>query len=141
MDTVLTEEYTFGSSLNSGRAKGAKFYPIKTDDDGLDPEDLEAVLAGWDEASKGRKPHVLYTIPCGQVRWCCNVGSFANEAESNRLDTASRALRCHLQNLSKTRYYYVSTPYIILATANHFLSMEDDPYYRRLILILVRSAC
>ncbi len=67
VDTVLTEEYSFGSSLNSGRAKGAKFYPIKTDDDGLVPEDLDRVLTDWDENVSGRKPHLLYTIPCGQA--------------------------------------------------------------------------
>ncbi|GFZ49099.1 hypothetical protein JCM24511_06849 [Saitozyma sp. JCM 24511] len=66
VDTVLTEEYTFGSSLNSGRSKGAKFYPIKTDSSGMIPSDLEAVLSGWDEGARGRKPHLMYTIPCGQ---------------------------------------------------------------------------
>ncbi|KAK8846884.1 hypothetical protein IAR55_005974 [Kwoniella newhampshirensis] len=66
VDTVLTEEYSFSSSLNSARAKGAKLYPIKVDADGLDPEDLENVLSGWDEVAQGRKPHLLYTIPCGQ---------------------------------------------------------------------------
>jgi aromatic amino acid aminotransferase I len=30
------------------------------------PSDLEAVLSGWDEAVRGRKPHLMYTIPCGQ---------------------------------------------------------------------------
>lgn len=62
----MTEEYTFGSSLNSGRSKGAKFYPIKTDSSGMIPSDLEAVLSGWDEGARGRKPHLMYTIPCGQ---------------------------------------------------------------------------
>ncbi|ORY25323.1 pyridoxal phosphate-dependent transferase [Naematelia encephala] len=66
VDTVLCEEYTFGSSLNSGRSIGAKFAPIKTDDNGMIPEDLEAVLSGWNESTQGRKPHLVYTIPCGQ---------------------------------------------------------------------------
>ena len=66
VDTVLTEEYSFGSSLNNGRSKGAKFYPIKTDADGMDPEDLETVLSEWDESKQGPKPHLMYTIPCGQ---------------------------------------------------------------------------
>ncbi|KAK4688974.1 hypothetical protein P7C73_g1142, partial [Tremellales sp. Uapishka_1] len=66
VDTVLTEEYSFSSSLNSGRAIGAKFYPIKIDKSGLIPEDLDNVLSSWREETQGRKPHVLYTIPCGQ---------------------------------------------------------------------------
>ncbi|WVQ95770.1 hypothetical protein IAU59_002869 [Kwoniella sp. CBS 9459] len=67
VDTVLTEEFSFASSLNTARAKGAKLYPIKVDGDGLVPEDLEEVLATWEEGTQGRKPHILYTIPCGQV--------------------------------------------------------------------------
>ncbi|OCF33567.1 hypothetical protein I316_04639 [Kwoniella heveanensis BCC8398] len=66
VDTVLTEEFSFASSLNTARAKGAKLYPVKVDGDGLVPEDLEKILATWDEAAQGRKPHILYTIPCGQ---------------------------------------------------------------------------
>lgn len=65
--TVLTEEYTFASSLNSGKSRGAKFYPIKTDGEGMIPEDLEKVLDEWDEISLGQKPKLIYTIPCGQV--------------------------------------------------------------------------
>lgn len=65
-DYVLAEEYSFSSSLNSGRAKGAKFYPVKVDGDGLVPEDLERVLSTWDTDALGKKPHLLYTIPVGQ---------------------------------------------------------------------------
>ncbi|WRT70459.1 uncharacterized protein IL334_007457 [Kwoniella shivajii] len=66
VDTVLTEEYSFASSLNSARAKGAKLHPVKVDGDGLIPEDLEQTLSTWDVQTQGRKPHLLYTIPCGQ---------------------------------------------------------------------------
>jgi aromatic amino acid aminotransferase I len=64
-DIVLCEEFSFSSSLNSGRAKGAVFWPVKMDEHGLIPEDLDSVLTHWDE-SAGKKPHLLYTIPCGQ---------------------------------------------------------------------------
>ncbi|WWD22194.1 hypothetical protein CI109_106685 [Kwoniella shandongensis] len=66
VDTVLTEGYSFSSSLNSARAKGAKVYPVRIDEHGLDPVDFEHVLSSWDETTQGRKPHILYTIPCGQ---------------------------------------------------------------------------
>lgn len=66
VDTVLTEEYSFDTSLINGRSRGAKFFPIKTDEEGMVPEDLEQVLGNWDENARGRKPHLLYTIPCGQ---------------------------------------------------------------------------
>ncbi|KAL7424089.1 hypothetical protein Q5752_001674 [Cryptotrichosporon argae] len=99
VDTVLTESYTFGSSLNSGRARGAKFYPVKTDGDGLVPEDLEAVLSGWDEARQGRKPHLLYTIPCGQ-------NPTGSVQPSERYDAIYRICQKH-----------------------DVIIMEDDPYF------------
>ncbi|RSH87373.1 Aromatic/aminoadipate aminotransferase 1 [Saitozyma podzolica] len=34
IDTVLTEEYSFDTSLINGRSRGAKFFPVMTDDDG-----------------------------------------------------------------------------------------------------------
>ncbi|WOO77834.1 L-tyrosine:2-oxoglutarate aminotransferase atrD [Vanrija pseudolonga] len=65
-DNVLAEEYSFASSLNSGRARGAVWWPVKIDGQGLIPEDLDRVLTEWDEDKQGKKPHLLYTIPAGQ---------------------------------------------------------------------------
>lgn len=65
VDTILIEEYTFPSSVNSALAKGARIETIKIDAEGLIPEDLDRVLTNWDDAG-GKRPHVLYTIPCGQ---------------------------------------------------------------------------
>jgi aromatic amino acid aminotransferase I len=62
-DTVLAEEFSFTNSLNSARARGAHIYPIKVDDKGIVPEDLDRVLSTW---TNGPKPRLLYTIPCGQ---------------------------------------------------------------------------
>jgi hypothetical protein len=77
VDTVLCEEFTFSSSIANGQAKGAKFYPIKMDDGGLIPSELERVLSSWDEGTQGRRPHLLYTIPCGQVSVCGTLASHA----------------------------------------------------------------
>ena len=63
VDTVLIEEYSFPSSINSAIAKGAKIHPVPIDELGLVPEKLDEILTNWQE---GKKPHVLYTIPCGQ---------------------------------------------------------------------------
>jgi aromatic amino acid aminotransferase I len=62
-DTVLAEEFSFTNSLNAARAKGANIHPIKMDDKGIIPEDLDRVLSTW---SNRPKPRLLYTIPCGQ---------------------------------------------------------------------------
>nr|XP_019008024.1 uncharacterized protein I206_07192 [Kwoniella pini CBS 10737]OCF46805.1 hypothetical protein I206_07192 [Kwoniella pini CBS 10737] len=99
VDTVLTEEYSFASSLNSARAKGAKLYPVKVDGQGLIPEDLEKVLSTWDEKVQGRKPHLLYTIPCGQ-------NPTGTTQPQERYDEIYRI--CHEHDV---------------------IIMEDDPYY------------
>jgi len=62
-DTVLAEEFSFVNSLNTARTKGANIHPIKVDDKGIIPEDLDHVLSTW---TNGKKPRLLYTIPCGQ---------------------------------------------------------------------------
>ncbi|KAK6906722.1 hypothetical protein I203_100709 [Kwoniella mangroviensis CBS 8507] len=99
VDTVLTEEYSFASSLNAARAKGARLSPIKVDGEGLVPEDLEKVLSTWDERVRGRKPHVLYTIPCGQ-------NPTGSTQPQERYDEIYRICQEH-----------------------DVIIMEDDPYY------------
>nr|XP_018259932.1 uncharacterized protein I303_08004 [Kwoniella dejecticola CBS 10117]OBR82090.1 hypothetical protein I303_08004 [Kwoniella dejecticola CBS 10117] len=101
VDTVLTEEYSFASSLNSALSKGAKLYPIKVDGQGLVPADLEKVLSTWDERTQGRKPNLLYTIPCGQ-------NPTGTTQPQERYDEIYRICQEH-----------------------DVIIMEDDPYYPR----------
>ena len=63
-DTFLVEEYSFCGLTNAPIAQGVRWQPIKIDEMGLIPSDMEAVLSSWDEAVRGRRPHVLYCIPC-----------------------------------------------------------------------------
>jgi len=62
-DTFLVEEYSFCGLTNAPLAQGVKWQPVKIDEMGLIPEDMESILSSWDEATMGRKPHVLYCIP------------------------------------------------------------------------------
>lgn len=64
-DVVLAEEFEFPASVNAGRAKGATFEPVPLDEEGLVPVALDKLLTEWD-STKGKKPHVLLTTPCGQ---------------------------------------------------------------------------
>lgn len=63
-DCILTEAFTYPGTLMASRAQGLRTVGIGMDGDGLVPEALDAALRGWD-ASRGRKPFVLYTIPSG----------------------------------------------------------------------------
>ncbi|KAL2757637.1 hypothetical protein ACRALDRAFT_1054848 [Sodiomyces alcalophilus JCM 7366] len=66
-DSVLTEEYSFSTALETIAPLGVKAFGVRMDDQGLLPEDMDAMLSNWDEAARGaRRPHVLYTVPSGQ---------------------------------------------------------------------------
>ena len=64
-DTFLADEFTFSSVTNVPLAQGIKWVGVKMDAGGMLPADLERVLATWDPA-RGRRPHVIYLVPCGQ---------------------------------------------------------------------------
>lgn len=66
-DSILTEEYSFSTALETFIPQGIKSFGAKMDDEGLLPESMDAMLSTWDEKVRGaRKPHVLYTVPSGQ---------------------------------------------------------------------------
>ncbi|PPJ56830.1 hypothetical protein CBER1_10162 [Cercospora berteroae] len=64
-DWLLTEEYTYPGTLEMVKPMGIKLLGIDMDEEGLLPEVLDTKLSNWDD-TLGRKPFVLYIIPCGQ---------------------------------------------------------------------------
>ncbi|KAI0823558.1 L-tyrosine:2-oxoglutarate aminotransferase [Trametes gibbosa] len=64
-DHFLADEFSFSSITNVPLSQGIKWASVKMDDGGIIPEDLEKVLANWNP-ERGRRPHVLYIVPCGQ---------------------------------------------------------------------------
>jgi aromatic amino acid aminotransferase I len=66
-DSMLTEEYSFATALETAHPLGVKVVGIRMDEQGLLPESMDEILSGWDKSARGaRKPHVLYTVPSGQ---------------------------------------------------------------------------
>lgn len=65
-DKVLMEEYTFSTAQETMGALGIGVVGVEMDGKGMVPGALREVLDGWDEGKRGRKPHVLYTVPAGQ---------------------------------------------------------------------------
>lgn len=61
-DHFLADEFTFSAIVQAGTAQGINWVPVRMDDGGMIPEQLEKVLVGWDTA-RGPRPHVIYTIP------------------------------------------------------------------------------
>lgn len=61
-DTILVEEFTFSSALETANAVGVTQFPVPMDNYGIIPEKLEELLEKW----VGKKPKLLYTICTGQ---------------------------------------------------------------------------
>ncbi|PHH73296.1 hypothetical protein CDD80_3914 [Ophiocordyceps camponoti-rufipedis] len=66
-DSVLTEEFSFSTALETISPLGVKTFGCVVDNEGLIPEAMDQLLSSWDQRVRGaRKPHLLYTVPCGQ---------------------------------------------------------------------------
>lgn len=66
-DSVLTEDFSFSTALETIAPLGVKAFGAKIDDEGLIPEAMDEMLTNWDAKARGaRKPHLLYTVPSGQ---------------------------------------------------------------------------
>lgn len=61
-DSILVEEYSFSSALETAHAQGVNTIPVQMDEYGLIPEALSQLLDQW----VGPKPKLLYTICTGQ---------------------------------------------------------------------------
>jgi aromatic amino acid aminotransferase I len=97
-DWIITEEYSYPGAIEAVTPLGINILGIKMDGQGLIPEDLENKLRSWDP-SRGRKPSVMYIVPCGQ-----NPTGATQSAERRR------------------RIYQV-------AEEHDLYIIEDDPYY------------
>ncbi|CAN8095504.1 unnamed protein product [Discula destructiva] len=64
---LLCETFVYGNVLSQAQPRGVQAVPVKADEGGMvatGPGGLEHVLANWDY-SKGRRPHLLYTVTMG----------------------------------------------------------------------------
>ncbi|KAI0041420.1 PLP-dependent transferase [Auriscalpium vulgare] len=64
-DTIITEKWTYPSAMASAGPIGVRVLPVDMDGEGMRPESLRKLLSEWDPA-RGKRPHVMYTVPVGQ---------------------------------------------------------------------------
>ena len=67
-DAILTEEYSFCSTVESAAPMGVQSIGIKMDSEGLIPGEMDRILSTWDPLARNgsSKPKLLYTVPTGQ---------------------------------------------------------------------------
>ncbi|KAL9006612.1 MAG: hypothetical protein Q9188_000649 [Gyalolechia gomerana] len=65
---MLVEEFCYMNAIQTGEPRGLNIVPVKIDDEGMRASGeggLADVLERWDE-SKGKRPHLMYTVTVGQ---------------------------------------------------------------------------
>lgn len=101
-DSMLTEEYSFATALETAAPLGVKVYGIRMDEQGLLPESMDEILGGWDETVRGaKKPHLLYTVPSGQNP------TGATQGEKRRRDIYAVAQKHDVYIIEDEPYYFL----------------------------------
>ncbi|KZT71215.1 L-tyrosine:2-oxoglutarate aminotransferase [Daedalea quercina L-15889] len=122
-DHFLADEFTFSALVQAAIPQGIKWVPVRMDDGGLVPEQMEKILVNWD-AARGPKPHVLYTIPCGQNP----TGSTLSVERRRKI--YELAQRFDLIIVEDDPYYFLQFPSSSSGTdttyAPSFVSMDVD---------------
>lgn len=62
-DSFLADEFTFTGITSAAVAHGVKWVPVRMDEGGMIPEDVEHILKTWDVEKQGKRPHAMYIIP------------------------------------------------------------------------------
>ncbi|KAK4153080.1 pyridoxal phosphate-dependent transferase [Chaetomidium leptoderma] len=102
-DSLLTEEFSFSTALETAAPLGIGVVGVAMDGEGLLPEAMDAVLSGWEVGERGgrRKPHVLYTVPSGQNP------TGATQSEGRRRAIYEVARRHDVFVVEDEPYYYL----------------------------------
>lgn len=62
---IIVEQFTYSIAAEAARVRGLNIVSVDMDHEGLLPEKLSEKLENWD-TSKGKRPHILYTVSIGQ---------------------------------------------------------------------------
>mmetsp|Transcript_36835 Transcript_36835/g.50744 ORF Transcript_36835/g.50744 Transcript_36835/m.50744 type:complete len:421 (+) Transcript_36835:89-1351(+) len=65
-DHLLVEEPSYSGTLAALRPLHCNLVGVKTDSNGLLPDELERILKTWPKEQYSSRPKILYTIPTGQ---------------------------------------------------------------------------
>jgi len=105
-DSILTEEYSFSTAVETAMPLGVKVFGVEMDRQGLLPEKMDELLTHWDPSQRGgaRKPHVLYTVPSGQNP------TGATQGEQRRRDIYAVASKHDVFILEDEPYYFLQMP-------------------------------
>uniref|UniRef100_L7IYN6 aromatic-amino-acid transaminase n=1 Tax=Pyricularia oryzae (strain P131) TaxID=1143193 RepID=L7IYN6_PYRO1 len=105
-DSMLTEEFSFSTAVETAMPLGIKVFGVPVDGEGLIPEKMDEILRTWkpEERKGAAKPHVLYTVPSGQNP----TGSTQSEERRRALYQVCREHDVYI--IEDEPYYYIQMP-------------------------------
>ncbi|KAI1369250.1 aromatic amino acid aminotransferase-like protein [Xylaria arbuscula] len=104
-DSILTEEYSFSTALETIHPLGIKVFGVPMDEQGLLPNSLDEIMSNWDEDARGaRKPAVLYTVPSGQNPTGATMGA------QRRQEVYDVCRKHDIYIFEDEPYYYLQMP-------------------------------
>ena len=101
-DSVIVEEFTYPSALESMHPLQVNTVGIKMDREGMLDTDLEDVLSHWEFSSRGRgkRPHVMYTVTYRRLSVAhSNMKGWAKPDWRNTESRTSKKDLCHLSKI------------------------------------------
>jgi aromatic amino acid aminotransferase I / 2-aminoadipate transaminase len=105
-DAILTEAYTFPTTLECAGPMGIKTIGVPMDENGIIPNELISILDTWDPATRegAKRPRVLYVIPTGQNP------TGATMSERRRREVYGICQKYDIFILEDEPYYFLQMP-------------------------------
>lgn len=127
-DSILTEDYTFATALETFTPQGITAVGVPMDDEGLLPESMDQILTTWDPiARSSRKPHILYTIPSGQNP------TGATMSLARRQAVYEICQKHNIFIIEDEPYYFIQMPPHQRQTVNHTTPISAEDFADTLI--------
>ncbi|KAI0021019.1 pyridoxal phosphate-dependent transferase [Xylariomycetidae sp. FL0641] len=106
-DSLLTEEYSFSTALETAEPLGITVAGVEMDEQGLLPEALDQIMKTWKPEERGgaAKPRVLYTVPSGQNPTGATMG------EERRRQVYKVAQKHDIFIIEDEPYYFLQMPH------------------------------
>jgi aromatic amino acid aminotransferase I / 2-aminoadipate transaminase len=122
-DSVLTEEFSFSTALETMTPLGLNVFGVRIDKEGILPDHMDEILSNWDEKARGgaRKPTVLYTVPSGGNPTGTTMGA------QRRKDVYAVCSKHDVIILEDEPYYYIQMPPYSPSRGNDDSDGQESP--------------
>ncbi len=121
-DFVLFEELCYACAKECAEPMGLVPYPVKIDNEGIIPENLDSLLTNWKYSYfGGEKPKVIYVVPTGQNPTGVSM------SKERRIEFMKIAAKHDLIVIEDDPYYWIQLSDTKPTTESYFNQMKKYP--------------